>query len=322
MEDRPMLRALLLAFLALSSFPAHAQQYPANPVRVIVGFTAGSGPDLQARTISQQLATDLKQSFFIENRLGANGTIAARAVAMAVPDGLTLLFSSSSIAPTPHIYKSLGYDTLTDLRPVATSGILDGMLVLVDAKSPIKSIAELIATAKAGRVLYGSPGVGNVLHLAAEAFAQKAGITMQHVPYKGSSEVMTALLGGSVQVMFVTPVSVVGLVKEGRVRALAFTGTKPFPEFPDVPLMKDVLPDSTPMGSWGMFYAPGKTPDLIVERLNTAIREALKVPLVAGVMQRDGYIADNRTAAETAAFFRKEVEAMGVAVKAAKIEPN
>ena len=105
-------------------------------------------------------------------------------------------------------------------------------------------------------------------------------------------------------------------------RALAFTGTKPFPEFPDVPLMKDVVPGYQPMGSWGMFYAPGKTPDLIVDKLNAAVRDALKVPPVAGVMQRDGYIPDNRNAAETAAFFRKEVEAMGVAVKAAKIEPN
>ena len=317
-----MFRALLLAFLSLSSFSAQAQQYPANPVRVIVGFTAGSGPDLQARTISQQLATDLKQSFFIENRLGANGTIAARAVATAAPDGLTLLFSSSSIAPTPHIYKSLGYDTLTDLRPVATSGILDGMLVLVDVKSPIKSIAELIATAKAGRVLYGSPGVGNLLHLAPEVFAQKAGITLQHVPYKGASEVATALLGGSVQLMFVTPVSVTGLVKDGKMRALAFTGTKPFAEFPDVPLLKDLVPGYQPLGSWGMFYAPGKTPDAIVDKLNAAVRDALKVHAVAGVMQRDGYIPDNRDAAATAAFFRKEVEAMGAAVKAAKIEPN
>ena len=317
-----MLRTLVALCFAAVALPASAQQYPAGPVRILVGFAAGSGPDLQARTIAQQLATDLKQSFVIENRLGANGTIAARTVATAAPDGLTLLFSSSSIAPTPHIYKSLGYDTLTDLRAVATSGVLDGLLMLVDAKTPIKSVPEFIAFAKADRVLYGSPGVGNVLHLAAEAFAQKAGITMQHVPYKGSSEVMTALLGGSVQVMFVTPVSVTGLVKEGRVRALAFTGTKPFPEFPDVPLMKDVLPGATPMGSWGMFYAPGKTPDGIVDKLNAAIREALKVPLVAGVMQRDGYIPDNRTAAETAAFFRKEVEAMGVAVKAAKIEPN
>lgn len=317
-----MLRKPLFFALALAATSANAQQYPEHPVRVIVGFAAGSGPDLQARTIAQQLATDLKQSFFIENRLGANGTIAARAVATATPDGLTLLFSSSSIAPTPHVYKNLGYDTLADLRPVATSGILDGLLVLVDAKSPIKSIGELIATAKSGRVLYGSPGVGNLLHLAPEVFAQKAGITLEHVPYKGSSEVATALLGGSVQVMFITPVSVVGLVKDGKMRALAFTGTKPFPEFPDVPLLKDIVPGYEPLGSWGMFYAPGKTPDAIVDKLNAAVRAALKVAAVAGIMQRDGYIPDNRTAAETAAFFRKEVEAMGVAVKAARIEPN
>jgi tripartite-type tricarboxylate transporter receptor subunit TctC len=317
-----MLRTFLLLLFAALPWTAQAQPYPAHPVRVLVGFAAGSGPDLQARTIAQQLATDLKQSFFIENRLGANGTIAARAVATAAPDGLTLLFSSSSIAPTPHIYKSLGYDTLTDLRPIATSGILDGMLVLVDAKSPIKSIADLIAAAKAGRVLYGSPGVGNVLHLAPEMFAQKAGITLQHVPYKGSSEVANALLSDSVQLMFVTPVSVIGLVKQGRMRALAFTGSKPFPEFPDVPLLKDLLPGYQPFGSWGMFYAPGKTPDDIANKLNGAIRDALKVPAVAEVMRRDGYVPDNRTAAETAAFFRSQVDAMGEAVKAAKIAPN
>jgi tripartite-type tricarboxylate transporter receptor subunit TctC len=317
-----MLRTFLLLLFAALPWTAQAQPYPAHPVRVLVGFAAGSGPDLQARTIAQQLATDLKQSFFIENRLGANGTIAARAVATAAPDGLTLLFSSSSIAPTPHIYKSLGYDTLTDLRPIATSGILDGMLVLVDAKSPIKSIADLIAAAKAGRVLYGSPGVGNVLHLAPEMFAQKAGITLQHVPYKGSSEVANALLSDSVQLMFVTPVSVIGLVKQGRMRALAFTGSKPFPEFPDVPLLKDLLPGYQPFGSWGMFYAPGKTPDDIANKLNGAIRDALKVPAVADVMKRDGYVPDNRSAAETAAFFRSQVDAMGEAVKAAKIAPN
>jgi tripartite-type tricarboxylate transporter receptor subunit TctC len=317
-----MLRTFLLLLFAALPWTAQAQPYPAHPVRVLVGFAAGSGPDLQARTIAQQLATDLKQSFFIENRLGANGTIAARAVTQATPDGTTMLFSSSSISPTPHIYKNLGYDTLTDLRPVATSGILDGMLVLVDAKSPIKSIADLIAAAKAGRVLYGSPGVGNVLHLAPEMFAQKAGITLQHVPYKGSSEVANALLSDSVQLMFVTPVSVIGLVKQGRMRALAFTGSKPFPEFPDVPLLKDLVPGYQPFGSWGMFYAPGKTPDDIANKLNGAIRDALKVPAVAEVMRRDGYVPDNRTAAETAAFFRSQVEAMGEAVKAAKIAPN
>src|ERR1043166_5757838 len=236
-----MLRTLVSLLLLLIGSAAQAQQYPSSPVR----------------------ATRFNQSFYIENRLGANGTIAARMVAQAAPDGLNLLFSSSSITPTPHIYKNLGYDTLTDLRPIATSGILDGMLMLVDAKSPIKSVPEFIKHAKETRVLYGSPGVGNILHLAAEAFSIKAGISMQHVPYKGSSEVLTAMLGGSIEVMFVTPPSVLGLVKEGRVRALAFTGTRPFPELPNVPLMKDIVPGYQPMGSWGMFFAPGKTPDAI-----------------------------------------------------------
>jgi len=317
-----MLRVLSILALALLSHGAEAQTYPSAPVRVIVGFAAGSGPDIQARTISQQLQTDLGQSFYVENRLGANGTIAARAVATAAPDGLTLLFSSSSITPTPYIYKNLGYDTLTDLRPIATSGILDGMLMLVDAKSPIRSVPEFIAHAKKERVLYGSPGVGNILHLAAESFSRAAGISMQHVPYKGASEVMTALLGGSVQVMFVTPPSVLGLVKDGKVRALGFTGTRPFPALPDVPLMKDMVPGFKPMGSWAMFFAPGKTPDAIADKLNGAVRAALKVPAVASIMQRDGYIPDERNAADTAAFFRKEVVQIGEAVKAAKLGAN
>src|SRR5665811_2257127 len=236
----------LLSFLALmlplASVTAQAQPYPDHPVRVIVGYAAGSGPDIQARTVAAQLSTSLGQSFYVENRLGANGTIAARSVAQAKPDGYTLLFSSSSITPTPYIYKNLGYDMLTDLEPVASVGILDWLLMLVDVNSPIKSVQEFIAHAKKERVLYGTPGVGNILHLATEKFSKAAGISMQHVPYKGASEVMTALLGGSVQVMIVSPPSTMGLLKDGRIRALAFTGTKPFPPFPDVPLMKDVLP--------------------------------------------------------------------------------
>jgi tripartite-type tricarboxylate transporter receptor subunit TctC len=320
-----MLRTVstVVSILAGSIVAALGQApYPNHPVRVIVGFAAGSGPDIQARTVAQQLTTSLGQSFYVENRLGANGTIAARAVAQGDADGYTLLFSSSSISTTPHIYKSLGYDTLTDLKPVATVGILDGLLMLVDQKSPVKNVKEFIDSAKKDPVIYGSPGVGNILHLATESFSQKAGITMTHVPYKGASEVMTGLLTGSIQVMFVTPPSVIGLVKEGRVRALAFTGTKPFPEFPDVPLLKDQLPGYEPTGSWGMFFAPGKTPPAVVEKLNAAIREALKVPAVSSIMLRDGYIPDDRDVATTGAFFKTEVERAGEAVKAAKIQPN
>ena len=319
-----MLRTIsrVTAILCAGACAALAQTYPDRPVRVAVGFAAGSGPDIQSRTVSMALGNSLGQQFYVENRLGANGTIAARSVAQSKPDGYSLLFSSSSIISTPYIYKNLGYDTLTDLRPIATIGQLDGIFMLVDSKSPIKTLAEFLAKAKSDVIAYGSPGVGNGLHLATEIFAKKAGIKLQHIPYRGASEVMTALLGGSVQMMFVTPPSVMGLIKEGRVRPLAFTGTKPFPLTPDVPLMKDLLPGYQPQGSWGMFFAPGKTPDAIVEKLNAEIRKALQLQAVIDVMQRDGYIPDGRDAAAAAAFFRKEVLQAAEAVKAAGIEPN
>jgi tripartite-type tricarboxylate transporter receptor subunit TctC len=319
-----MLRSLVLVFLVLveGSGAVGAQPYPDHPVKVVVGYAAGSGPDIQARTVAQQLSHDLGQQFFIENRLGANGTIGTRSVVQSRPDGYTLLFSSNGIAPTPFVYKNLGYDIFTDLTPIATVGILDGLFMLVDAKSPYKTLTEFIDHAKKDRAIYGSPGVGNGLHLAAEIFSKKAGIKMQHIPYKGASEVMTGMLSGSVETMFVTPPSVMGLLKEGRVRALAFTGSKPFPAFPNVPLMKDMLPGFDPIGSWGMFFTPAKTPPEIVQKLNAAIRAALQAPAVASIMQRDGYMPDNRNPAQTAAYFREEVKLMGDAVKAAGIQPN
>jgi tripartite-type tricarboxylate transporter receptor subunit TctC len=220
------------------------------------------------------------------------------------------------------VYRSLGYDPVRDLTSIATVGLLDGLFVLVKASSPIHSVADLIAQAKRDRVLYGSPGVGNGLHLATELFAQRAGITLQHIPYKGASEVMTALLSGSIDVMFVTPPSVIGLIKDGQVRAIAFTGGKPFPAFPNAPLMKETLPGYEPDLSWGMFFTSGKTPQAIVDKLNAAIHAAILEPDVAKIMQRDGYFPDTRNAAETAKFFRGEVERTGAMVKAAKIEPN
>lgn len=314
--------SLLLPLIIAAVSSALAQQYPERSVKIVVGTTAGSGPDIQARTVAQQLSSTLGQPFVVENRPGANQTIAARMVAQSEADGHTLFFVSSAIAATPYIYKNPGYDLKADLKPVASVGILDGILMLVDAKSPIKTVSEFITKAKSDRILYGSPGVGNILHLATELFSKDAGISMQHIPYKGVSEVITALLGGSVQVMFVTPPSVIGLIRDGRLRALAYTGSKPFPVFPEVPLMKNVLPGSKPLGSWAMFFAPAKTPTATIDKLNASIRSALKAPAVASIMQRDGYIPDNRDAAETAAFFDKEVDLMADAVAAAGIKPN
>ncbi|HEY1981030.1 MAG TPA: tripartite tricarboxylate transporter substrate binding protein [Xanthobacteraceae bacterium] len=311
-----------LLFCIVVAPMAQAQQYPDRPVHIIVGFAAGSGPDVLARAIAAQLGADFGQNFIVENRPGANATIASNVVAQSAPDGYTMLFTSDSIAPTPFIYKSLPYDVFKDLAPVATCGVLDGLLMLVNPSSPAHTVDEFIAYAKKNRVLYGSPGVGNGLHLAAALFNKATGLTMEHVPFKGASEVSAALLGGNIDVMFVTPPSVLGLVKDGKLRALAFTGQQPFPELPDVPLMKDSVPNYPPIKAWGIFLAPAKTPAALIDKLNAAIRHALLQPAVANVVRKSGFMPDERTPAQTAEFFHQQVDAAGRAVQAAGIEPN
>jgi tripartite-type tricarboxylate transporter receptor subunit TctC len=314
---------VLLGIVGLSGVAAgQAQQYPSRPVHIMVGFAAGSGPDVVARAIANALGDDLGENFVVEDRPGANATIATNVVVQSAPDGYTLLYTSDSIAPTPFVYKSLPYDVFRDLVPIATSGVLDGLLMLVNPSSPAHTVDEFIAYAKSHRVLYGSPGVGNGLHLAGALFNKTVGLKMEHVPFKGASEVVAALLGNNIDVMFVTPPSVLGLIKDGKLRALAFSGNKPFPELPDVPLLKASVPDYPPVQAWGIFFAPAKTPPEIVDKLNAAIRHALREPAVANVVQKSGFAPDDRTPAQTAEFFRSKVEAAQQAVKAAGIEPN
>ncbi len=319
-----MLQKLALASVvaAVTAMTAQAQSYPDRYVRVLVGFGAGSGPDILTRTVAGQLSNDLGQQFVVENRTGANGTIATRALVQSEPDGYTLMYSSSSITPTPYIYKSLPYDLIKDVRPIATVGVLDGLLMLVNPSLPVKTVPEFIEYAKKNRVLYGSPGVGNALHVAAELFNVHAKLDMQHVPYKGAGHVATALLANEIHVMFVTPPSVEAFVKEGKLRPLAVTGSKPMASFPGVPLMTASLPSYPVTSSWGMFYAPVKTPDEIVNKLNAAIQKAIMAPPVAKVLSRAGYVPDGRDAAATTKFFHDEVTAAGDAVRAAKIEPQ
>ncbi len=313
--------AVLACAVGFADF-AQSQPYPNRPVRIVVGFAAGSGPDIIARAIGAQLGADLGHNFIIENRLGANGTIAAKAVADAAPNGYTLLYASSSISTTPHIYRKATFDVLRDFVPIATAGILDGYVLVANTATPIKSVPDLIAYAKKNRVLYGSPGVGNLLHIVTELFNLKTGIKLEHVPYRGASEVVNALLQGSIQVAFLTPTTTLALIEQGKLRAIGFSGSKPFPELPKVPLVSASVPGFPPSSTWGIFFAPAKTPTAIVGKLNGAIQKALKMPAVANVVRKAGYIPDGRSAAQTAEFFRKEVAAAGEAVKAAGIQPN
>lgn len=314
--------AILAALFVSSSIGATAQDYPSKPVRVLVGFTAGSGPDVLARAVSAQLSAELRQQFYVENQGGANGTLAIGNVVRSEPNGHTLLFSSGSITPVPFVYKSLRYDILKDLQPIATVGVLDGLLMLVHPDTPAKTAAEFITLARNKRLVYGSPGVGNTLHLAAEIFKKRAGIELDHVPFRGAGDVGVALLSKNIDTMFVTPPSVLSLVAEGQLRALAITATKPFPSLPDVPLMSSVIEGYPASGSWGMYFAPSGTPVPILEQLNAAIRKAILVPQVAKVVQGAGYFPDERSVEATGAFFRSEVQAAGEAVAISGIKPN
>jgi tripartite-type tricarboxylate transporter receptor subunit TctC len=322
MKRSTIVAVAVLAGVLVLSHAAQAQPYPNRPVRLVVGFAAGSGPDIVARAVGAQLGADLGQNFFVENRLGANATIAAKAVADAPPDGYTLLYTSSGFATTPFMYKKAVFDVLRDFAPIATAGILDGYVLVANTATPIKTVPDLISYAKANRVLYGSPGVGNSLHIVTELFNLKTGIKLEHVPYRGASEVVNALLQGSIQVAFLSPTTVIGLIGEGKLHGVGFSGTKPFPELPNLPLVSASVPSFPPSSTWGIFFGPARTPAPIVDKLNGAIQHALKVPAVANVVQKAGYVPDGRSPAETAEFFRKEVEAAGEAVKAAGIQPN
>jgi tripartite-type tricarboxylate transporter receptor subunit TctC len=243
------------------------------------------------------------------------------AVATADPDGYTLLAVPPAFVINPSVYKTLPFDIVRDFAPVANAGISPGYLIMVRPGLPVHSVAELIDYAKTHRLLYGSPGIGNTLHLAAALFCAKAGIEMQHVPFRGLAPVMTAILAGTIDLTFGTPNSA-NLVTSGQLRAVGFTGPKPLPELSDVPLVKDTLPSFDVEGSWEGWFAPAKTPPPIIQRLNEAIRASLKVPKVREAIERAGYEPTDMSPEQFTSFVRAEQARYAEAVRAAKIEPQ
>jgi tripartite-type tricarboxylate transporter receptor subunit TctC len=309
-----------MACLAFTPAAAAAQEFPNRPIRVIVTFTPGGAPDVIARAVAAQVEAQLGQTIIIDNRAGANGIIGTQAVANAAPDGYTLLHASASFVVNPSVYKKLPYDIWNDFAPVANLGIGVGYLLLVSKDLPVSNVAEFIAYAKKNDVFYGSPGAGNTLHLASELFNVKAGIKMQHVPFRGTSPAINALLANSIQAMFIPPAAALAYVESGQMRAIGFTGKQPLKELPNVPLIKDTLPDFRIEGAWHGWFAPAKTPTGIVEKLNAEVRKALKLQKVHDFVLRAGYAPDDKSTGEYSKFLREEYERYGEAARAAKVE--
>jgi tripartite-type tricarboxylate transporter receptor subunit TctC len=286
---------LTLAGGAALSWPlaASAQQpadYPTRPITLIVPYAPGGGNDVLARGVAEPMGKTLGQPIVIENHGGAGGSIGTRQVAKSAPDGYTLgLGGTGTLAVDPTLYPNVGYDPRKDFAPVGL--IATGpLIILVNPSLPAHNVREFIALAKAqpGKLNYASAGKGSGIHLATVLFALTAGIDIVHVPYRGTGPALTDLLGGHVSMYFSSLPSAIGLVKEGKLRALGVTGLKRSPIFPDVPTVAEQgLPGFEAVLHYGI-VAPAGTPRPIIAKLNAALREALGDPVVAKRLATEG----------------------------------
>jgi tripartite-type tricarboxylate transporter receptor subunit TctC len=318
-------RSLLASAMLLAATLAGAQTFPAQPIRLVVPFTPGGGTDAVSRLIADKLIkTQPGWSVITDNKPGAGGNIGMDAVAKAKPDGLTLAMGqTNTLAINPALYAKMPFDTLKDFTPVALVAS-QPMVLVVRSDGAYKSVAELVATAKTrpGQLTQALAGTGTVGHLAGEMFGRAAGIKFTNVPYKGAAPAIQDLIGGQTDCMFATPQAVLGLIKGGKLRALAITALKRLPVLPDAPTLDESGYKGFEATDWKAVVAPAGTPPAIVRQLNEAIDKALGSPATIGQLLADGSAPMKGTPEQVAAYIRAEYARWGAAVRAAGVTAN
>ncbi|WP_404298748.1 Bug family tripartite tricarboxylate transporter substrate binding protein [Alicycliphilus denitrificans] len=315
--------ALGTALLPLAGMPARAQgRYPSRPVKWLVPYLPATGPDMVARILAEAVAPFLGQPIIIENRPGAAGNIGTRIVAKSPADGYTLLYTGSPLAANMHIYKNPGYDALKDFRHIMRLSSSSVGLV-VNADSDIRTLDDLLAKLREqpGQVNYASGGIGTPSHLGMELFLSVTHTKAMHVPYKGASDLVNAILGH--QVTFGMPIFSAAnpMIKAGKLRALAIAGAKRNPVAPQVPTLAELGVTGVELTSFGGLSAPAGTPDAVVQTIYKAFSEALKQPEVVVSLQKNGGLVDVRDGAAFVQSIQHEMEITGSMMKQLGLQP-
>lgn len=314
-------RDFTAAALGAALLPAaRAQAWPQRPIKVLQGFAAGGNADTIARLVSTEMAKGLGQTMVVEAVVGAGGTLASAAVARAPADGYTMLLATGGHAVAGALYEKLPYQTVDSFQMVSTITFFPFLLV-TQPDARLRTIADLVAAGKstAGGVAYGTAGVGSTHHLVGELLSRQAGAPMLHVPFRGDSASITALMGGEIPFIVAPPTAVLGQLKAGRLRALAVTGPQRWAGMPEVPTVAEQGVAGFDVRSWAGWMLPAGTPQAIVQRLHEETQKALQVPAVKARLEEMGGEARGSTPQEMTAMVASELQKWSRVVADAKI---
>jgi tripartite-type tricarboxylate transporter receptor subunit TctC len=317
MNARTLLALALIALPGVFSDPAIAQDYPTKPIRIIVQFTPGSSTDIMARVVAQKMGERWGQQVIVDNRPGAGGVVGTEVAKNATPDGYTLVMAvSSAFGINPTLYAKLPYDAVRDFAPISNLGLTPQTLVVGPA-SPFKTVKDFVAAAKEkpGQISYASLGAGSTSHLTMEMFASTAGIKLNHVPFKGSAEANTAVIGGQVPAMFDAIPAVRPHILSGKLRGLGIATLQRSPYLPDLPTIAESGYPKFEAVGWIGIAAPAKTPTAILDKLNAEVVRILNQPDVKERLATLAFTPMPGTRAEFDAYIKSEIAKWGKAVK-------
>lgn len=307
------------AMAAFTSAPAHAQTWPARPVRLVVPYVPGGATDLVSRIVAEQLTPKLGQQVVVDNRPGATGTIAFTGIAEANPDGYTVITAADSLTLLPYAYQNLKFDPRTSFVPISLMST-QPLVLAVHATVPAKSVKEFIALAKTKSLSFGTSGTGTSQHLSGELIKNMTGIDMVHIPYKGGGQAIVDLAGGQVPAAVLGSSTVIPQTKTGRVRILAVTSKKRSAALPDIPTLDESGLPGFDVYQWTAMLAPAKTPKAIIARLNNEVTTILKEPAARDRLRAAGFEPQTSSPEEVSKLIRDGMTRWGKLIAELKLD--